>query len=91
MKKIYLVFYVYEHIDDCERICFDEVVMAFDSKEKAEEFCINNSDEKMEYDRYLILHDRTIVIPDDDDMEIFVNEDDDDEYCALEILEMNVH
>jgi hypothetical protein len=91
MKKIYIVSYAYDNNDDYERICFAEVVMVFDSKEKAEEFCINNSDKKTEYDRYLILHDRTIIIPDDDDMEIFVNEDDDDEYNALEILEMNVH
>ena len=91
MEKIYIVSYVYDDCADYERIMFDEVVMVFDSKEKAEEFCINNSDQKIEYDRYLILHDRTIIIPDDDDMEIFVNEDNDNEYCALEILEMNVH
>lgn len=46
MKKIYIVSYAYDNNDDYERICFAEVVMVFDSKEKAEEFCINNSDKK---------------------------------------------
>ena len=62
--KIYLVKMYYDDGQEYESMAHDYVFTAFSSKEKAIEFCKNNSDKyDEEYDEYEILTERNITDP----------------------------
>ena len=62
--KVYLVKMNYDDGQTYESMAHDYVFTAFDSEEKAIDFCKKNSDEYDEtYNEYKILTERTIVDP----------------------------
>ena len=62
--KIYLVKMNYDDGREYESMAHDYIFTAFSKKEKAEEFCKNNSDEyDEEYNEYKILTERNIIDP----------------------------
>ena len=62
--KVYLVKMNYNDGQTYDSMAYDYIFTAFDSKEKAIDFCKKNSDEYDKiYNKYKILTERTIVDP----------------------------
>lgn len=71
--KVYLVKMNYDDGYTYESGAYDYIFTAFDSKEKAIDFCKKNSDEyDEELDEYKILTERTIVDPGSHDKEEYI-------------------